>query len=44
MLIYTEQHRTRSDALKREAEIKSLGRKQKLKLIEERHGNADFCG
>jgi putative endonuclease len=31
-VVYTELHRTRGRALKREAEIKSLGREQKLKL------------
>ena len=31
-IIYTEHHRTKGRALKREAEIKSLSRKQKLKL------------
>ena len=31
-VIYTELHNTKSGALKREAEIKSLGREQKLKL------------
>jgi putative endonuclease len=32
-VIHVEQHPTKSRALKREAEIKSLGREQKLKLI-----------
>ena len=31
-IVYTEQHRTKGRALKREAEIKSLTRTQKLKL------------
>jgi putative endonuclease len=31
-VVYTEVHRTKGRALKREAEIKSLGREQKLKL------------
>ena len=32
-LVHTEEFRTKSDALKREREIKSLKRKQKLELI-----------
>jgi len=32
-VVYTESHKTRSRALKREAEIKSLRREQKRKLI-----------
>jgi putative endonuclease len=32
-IVYTEQHPDRSSALKREAEIKSWPRKEKLKLI-----------
>lgn len=42
-LIYTELHSTRSQALKREARIKSLSREHKLKLIEGQNGNTDFC-
>jgi putative endonuclease len=33
-LVYSEQHRTRSRAQKREAEIKSLNRAEKIKLAE----------
>jgi len=33
-ILYTEEHPTRSEALKREAEIKKFSRKEKLKLIE----------
>ena len=36
ILVYTEQHRTKSRALKREIEIKSLDRAQKLKLVKVR--------
>ena len=32
-ILYTEKFKTRSEALKRESEIKSLNRKQKLNLI-----------
>jgi putative endonuclease len=35
-LVYSEQHRTRSRAQKREAEIKSLNRAEKIKLAESR--------
>lgn len=35
-LLYTEAHPTRSDALKREAEIKALGRAAKLQLASPR--------
>jgi len=34
-LVYTEPHRTKSRALKRELEIKSLNRTQKLKLLKQ---------
>ena len=34
-LVYWEQHKTKSEALKREAEIKKLSRGRKLALIEE---------
>ena len=33
-ILYTEKYPTRSEALKREAEIKKLRREEKLKLIE----------
>ena len=33
-ILYTEKYPTRSEALKREAEIKKFSRKEKLKLIE----------
>lgn len=33
-VVYTEEHPTRSSALKREAEIKKMPRKNKLALIE----------
>lgn len=32
-IVYTERHKTRSDALRREAQIKKLHRKEKLDLI-----------
>lgn len=32
-VVYTEQHETRPDALKREAEIKALSRSQKAALV-----------
>ncbi len=32
-ILYTELHRSRSSALKRESEIKNLNREQKLSLI-----------
>ena len=35
MLVYTEGPFTKSEALKRELEIKALSRKQKLALIDE---------
>jgi putative endonuclease len=35
-LVYSEHHRTRSRAQKREAEIKSLNRAEKIKLAESR--------
>ena len=35
-LLYTERHATRSQALKREAEIKSFGRPAKLRLASAR--------
>ena len=33
-ILYTEEYSTRSEALKREAEIKKLRRKEKLKLVD----------
>ncbi len=38
-LVYSEEHPTKSDALKRECAVKKLTRQQKLNLIRER--NAD---
>lgn len=34
-LVYTEAHRTRSEALKREWELKQLSRKEKMAFIED---------
>lgn len=43
VLVYSEQCRGKSEAMKREAEIKRMTRATKLALIENRnpHGNAD---
>ena len=41
-VIFTEQHPTKSDALKREIEIKNLGKQEKLQLHPSRHRQESF--